>query len=81
MKLKIALIGCGRISFKHIEAYVNNQNSLEMIAACDPVIERAHEKIADYTKEIPEANPNAFSDYKEMLVNEKPDIVTIATES
>jgi len=81
MKLKIALIGCGRISFKHVEAYVNNQTSLEMIAACDPVIERAHEKIAEYTKAIPEASPKAFEDYKEMLANEKPDIVTIATES
>jgi hypothetical protein len=24
VNLKAALIGCGRISFKHVEAYVNN---------------------------------------------------------
>lgn len=35
MKLKIALVGCGRISFKHIEAYVNNKEYLRLVAVCD----------------------------------------------
>lgn len=81
MKMKVALIGCGRISFKHIEAYINNQNDMELIAACDPVIERAHEKITDYTKLLPTAHPEAYTDYLQMLASDKPDIVTIATES
>lgn len=81
MKLKIALIGCGRISFKHIEAYTNNSTTLEMVAACDPVIDRANEKIAEYKKVNMDSNAKPYADYKEMLIEEKPDVVTIATES
>ena len=44
MKYKIALIGCGRISFKHIEAFVAMQDKVELIAVCDPVVDRAEEK-------------------------------------
>lgn len=77
----IALIGCGRISFKHIEACVDNKDKLKLIACCDPVIERANEKCAEYKKALPLENPEAFSDYKKMLKALRPDIVSIATES
>ncbi|MCL2184485.1 MAG: Gfo/Idh/MocA family oxidoreductase [Treponema sp.] len=77
----IALIGCGRISFKHIEGFTNNKDKLKLIAICDPVISRAEEKEIEYKKIIPEAEITIFSDYKELLKNKKPDIVTIATES
>jgi len=78
---KIALIGCGRISFKHIEAFVNNADKLTLTAICDPVISRAKEKESEYKKSFPNAETSVFADYKEMLVKQKPDIVTIATES
>ena len=32
MKYKIALIGCGRISFKHIEAFVAMQDKVDLVA-------------------------------------------------
>ena len=48
--LNIALIGCGRISFKHIEAFVAMQDKVDLVAVCDPVVERAEEKKAEYTK-------------------------------
>jgi len=81
MKYKIALVGCGRISFKHIEAYDNNTDKLIMTAACDPVTERAQAKVDEYKKSVGTAEVSIFADYKEMLKNAKPDIVTIATES
>jgi predicted dehydrogenase len=81
MKSKIALIGCGRISFKHIEAYARNSDRLQMIAACDPVLERAEAKAAEYRKIFPDAKVAIYPDYRNMLAAERPDIVTIATES
>ena len=81
MTRRIALIGCGRISFKHIEAYIKNADRLLMIAACDPIRERAEAKAAEYRKAFPGAGVAIYSDYKEMLAAERPDIVSIATES
>lgn len=81
MKHTIALIGCGRISFKHIESYVNNKEKLDLAAVCDPVLDRAEAKKAEYEKSITSANVKVYTDYKQMLVELKPEIVTIATES
>ena len=79
--MKIALIGCGRISFKHIEAFISMKNRVQFVAACDPILERAEEKRFEYKKKLPNADVKIFADYKEMLNECKPDIVTIATES
>lgn len=81
MKHTIALIGCGRISFKHIEAYVANEKNLEFVAACDPVLERAEQKVNEYKKSFPNVNIKVYTDYKQMLAECKPEIVDIATES
>jgi len=77
---RIALIGCGRISFKHIEAYVNNADKLALTAICDAFLSRAQEKENEYKKNFPNAKISLFTDYRE-LIKLKPDIVTIATES
>jgi predicted dehydrogenase len=77
----IALIGCGRISFKHIEGFVDNADRLKLIALCDPDVSRAHEKEKEYKKAIPNAEIFIFSDYRDMLAIQKPDIVSIAAES
>jgi predicted dehydrogenase len=77
----IALVGCGRISFKHIEAYANNADKLRFVAACDPVTERAEAKRNEYLKSFPNADIKIYADYRDMLTELKPDIVTIATES
>ena len=79
--MKIALIGCGRISFKHIEAFVFMKDRVQFVAACDPILERAEEKRLEYKKSLPNADVKIFADYKKMLNECKPDIVTIATES
>ena len=78
---RVALIGCGRISFKHIEAFIDNKDFMTLVATCDPVVDRAEAKKAEYLKSIPNSKIEVFADYKEMLSVIKPDIVTIATES
>lgn len=78
---KVALIGCGRISFKHIEGFINNKDKIELVALCDTEINRAQEKKDEYKKNIAKENISLFPDYREMLIKQKPDFVTIATES
>ena len=77
----IALIGCGRISFKHIEGFADNADKLKLTALCDPIISRAEEKEKEYKKIFPDVNIGIYADYREMLAKQKPDIVSIATES
>ena len=74
--MKYALIGCGRISPNHIQAAINN--NLEIVAICDINSERIKEKkeMFPVIKDVRE-----YTDYKEMLNNEKLDLVAIATES
>jgi predicted dehydrogenase len=77
----VALIGCGRISFKHVEAYIKNADTMRFVAACDPVQARAETKASEYRKTFPQAEIVVYADYREMLAKQKPDIVSIATES
>jgi predicted dehydrogenase len=81
MKYKTVLIGCGRISFKHIEAFVSNAEKMSLIAVCDPVLSRAEEKAKEYRAHLMEAETAACVDYKKMLAEYRPDVVAIATES
>lgn len=57
--MKYALIGCGRISFHHIEAAKNNR--LEIVAICDIVQKKMEQKYAFLS------HTNHYTDYKEML--------------
>ena len=74
--MKYALIGCGRISANHVVAA--NNNELEIVGLCD-----INEKcIEDKVKKFPFLDGVTwYSDYKEMLAKEKPELVAIATES
>jgi len=65
--MNIALIGCGRISKKHIEAI--EKNNLNLVALCD--IDESKNKF----------NIPFYTDYKKMLENENIDIVSILTPS
>ncbi|MDD7794974.1 Gfo/Idh/MocA family protein [Clostridium sp. 'White wine YQ'] len=82
-KLKFAIIGCGRISYKHVEALVNNHAEAVLVATCDIDISKAEDKKNEYIKNLNSeyTNVKAYADYKEMLDNEDIDVVTIATES
>ena len=74
--MKYALIGCGRISPNHIMAAKNND--LEIVAICD--IDEANMKDKRVKFDLPES-VKAYTDYKEMLEKERPELVAIATES
>ncbi len=78
----VAVIGCGRISYKGIEAIVNNKETLKLVATCDPIEEKAIAKKNEYIEKLgKDAIVNTYKDYKEMLEKEDIDIVYIATES
>ena len=73
-KYKFALIGCGRIVKKHLDAIRDIENA-ELVAVCDIKKEKA-DKIAS---EIP--GVNSYSSYDKMLSSEDIDIVSILTPS
>lgn len=54
------------------------KNNLEIVALCDIREENISEKIIKF--DLPE-NVHRYTDYKEMLIKEKPELVAIATES
>lgn len=73
--MKFALIGCGRISPNHITAA--KANNLELVGICDINPQNMHDKILKF-----ELDPiHTYTEYKEMLEKEKPELVAIATES
>lgn len=80
-KLKFAVMGCGRISYKHIEALINNFKDAELVAVCDLIESRATERKKQYEISLPTMNVKVYTDYMEMLAHESIDVVTIATES
>jgi len=73
-KLRFALIGCGRISYRHAEILNNQIPGAELAAVCD--LEK--EKAIKYSKkfDIP-----YYLDYHEMLQKENIDVVNVLTES
>lgn len=74
--MRYALIGCGRISPNHVVAAQNN--NLDMVAMCDLDVTKmeTHALRFDNAKQAKQ-----YTDYKEMLSNEHPELVAIATES
>jgi len=79
--ISISLIGCGRISSKHIESVLANKERLRLVTCCDPVIDRAQRRVQEYRTGSSGADAKVYADYREMLKKEKPDICAIATES
>lgn len=80
-KLKFAIIGCGRISYKHVEALLRNRESAELVAVCDVVEANAEMRKNEYEKVNKDNQVKVYDDYKKMINEEQIDIVTIATES
>lgn len=77
--MKYALIGCGRIATNHMKAAVNN--GLEIVAVCDVIPEKMEELLAKHELQD-DASIKRYEDYKKMIEEEeKPELVSIATES
>ncbi|WP_040213388.1 Gfo/Idh/MocA family protein [Clostridium polynesiense] len=69
--IKAALIGCGRISPLHIVS-IKRIKEAELAAVCDIKEERAENTAKEH-------NCKYYTDYKEMLLKERPDVVHICT--
>jgi len=81
-KLKIAIIGCGRISYKHIEAITQNKEEIQLTGLCDRVEDKAITRRDEYIEALGEnIDVKVYIDYKEMLEKIYIDLVSIATES
>ena len=80
-KLKFALLGCGRISVKHVEALINNRDEAELVGVYDTLEKLARDKKNQYESIVEAANVKVYTDYNELLYDKNIDIVTIATIS
>ncbi len=69
----VALVGCGRISGRHIQVLTQTPG-VRLVAVCDVIEERA--RLAAAPHGLP-----YYSDALTMVRSEKPDIVSILTES
>jgi UDP-N-acetyl-2-amino-2-deoxyglucuronate dehydrogenase len=76
--MKYALIGCGRIATNHIKAALNNE--LEITSVCDIVPEKMGVLLAKHELQNCESIKR-YTDYKELVEIEGPDLISIATES
>lgn len=74
--MRYALIGCGRISSNHIVAAQNNK--LEIVALCDIEPSCAMDKKLKFRLG---ETVRQYTDYRQMIENEKPELVAICTES
>jgi UDP-N-acetyl-2-amino-2-deoxyglucuronate dehydrogenase len=71
--IRVALVGCGRISQNHLDAF-QRIDGLELAAVCDVIAQRAQEAGDRYG--VP-----WFRSYEQMLVEAACEIVTVATPS
>lgn len=73
-KIRIAILGCGRISLKHFEAIKKHDDNLELVSVCD-----TNKQVLDsvtHDKKI-----NGYLLLSEMLVKENLDVISICTPS
>ena len=71
-KLKIIIIGCGRVASKHLKAIHKNSKVAELSALVD-VSEEAAKRL--------DSEARYFKDYKEAITEIKPDIVAVTVPS
>ncbi len=76
--MEYALVGCGRIAVNHMKAAINNE--LEIVAVCDVLPEKMDSILAKYDLQD-KAEIKKYTDYKELVQKEKPELISIATES
>lgn len=80
-KLKFAILGCGRISAKHVEAIINNYQDAELVAVYDIIEELAADRKNQYELVIKDSSVKIHTDYNKFLNDKNIDVVTIATIS
>lgn len=76
--MKYALIGCGRIATNHVKAAINN--GLEIAAVCD-IIPGKMETLLEKHELQNDVSIKRYEDYRDMIEEVNPELVSIATES
>ncbi len=80
--LRFAILGCGRISYKHVEAAIASRDKLRLVAVCDIIRENAESHAEQYHTYLKNwEKPRAYTDYKLMLESEALDLIAVCTES
>lgn len=74
-KVKIGVIGSGRIGRLHIENLTHLVNAADVIAVADVYVEKSREWIENL------GIKNLYSDYRELLANDEVEAVVIATST
>ena len=90
-RIRIALVGCGRISRNHIKAIAAHHNRAELVAICETQADRlvkAQEQVTKAAAEYPGAatNPSQFHAFSDLLEAAQAkttpvDLVVLATPS
>lgn len=73
-KIRVALVGCGRISKNHLGALEQHRENTELVAACDVDLAALKQVEANH-------GARGFSTLPELLAGSNPDIVVLATPS
>jgi UDP-N-acetyl-2-amino-2-deoxyglucuronate dehydrogenase len=73
-KIRIGLVGCGRIAKNHIEAILEKKEDLDLVAVCD-----SNPTILDQMILNPE--PQKYLDLEEMFSQEDLDLIVLCTPS
>lgn len=69
--MKVAIIGCGGQGRIHADAYAQLPE-VQIVGCCDVIAEKAEQLASRY-------GAKAFTDFREMLTNLRPDIVSVCT--
>jgi len=72
MTFRVAILGCGQVSNDHLIGW-RRAGGVSLVAACDPLRERAAKRADDY------GIPAVYDSPEEMFARERPDLVDIIT--
>lgn len=73
-KIRIALVGCGRVSKNHFDSIEKHKENIELVSICDSRPDILSEHASKY-------EVKGYSNLNEMLTNEDLDLVTLCTPS
>lgn len=80
-KIKLGILGCGRISHKHLKAIIELSDQIELVAVFDIVESLANSLKEEYELSVEGAKVVAYSNYSDFIENNNIDAVTIASIS
>ena len=80
-KLRYAIIGCGRVSKKHLEALYSNKPYFLPVACVDINKNLAKKTAKELSDEFTGLDIKSYTSYKQMLSENDIDVITVSTES